>query len=136
LETLNPDSVGDNGGSAGALDLSNFKDTSGRIDFERFNSEIKESMYNVRQLTMALRGYVMLAKEAGLLSDDQIRAYQNLMKIIRMAYQAQRAIEAANTAFKALSTGSPIGVAMAFITVSGRVAGSLAMANRIGGTGV
>jgi hypothetical protein len=136
LQNLDPDGIGSTGGSAGALDLSNFKDSSGRIDFDRFNSEVRESMYNVRQLTMALRGYVALAKEAGLLTDDQIKAYQNLMKIIRVAYQAQRAVEAANTAFKALSAGSPIGVAMGLITIGGRVAGSLAMANRVGGTGV
>jgi hypothetical protein len=107
-------------GTAGAFNLDNFKDSSGRIDFDRFNQEIRTTMYNVRSLTMGVRGYVALAKEAGILNEDQQKAYQNLMQLIRIAYNVQRAIDAANTTMLAFYASNPIGVAMGLITLGGR----------------
>jgi len=50
----------------GMMNLSNFQDTKGRIDFSAYNNELKQAMYQTRQLTMAVRGYLLVAKEAGL----------------------------------------------------------------------
>jgi hypothetical protein len=117
--------------------LANFKGEDGRIDFEGFDREMRESMYQVRQLTMALRGYVMLAREAGLLDKDSEKAYQNIMRVIRMAYQAQRALEQLDRMMKIAEAGmmtNPVGFAVAAVSFGGRIAGSLAYANRTSGT--
>jgi hypothetical protein len=129
-------SVG-NSGETGAFNLANYKDTSGRIEFERFNRDVKESMYQTRQLTMAMRGYVMLAREAGLLDKDQEQAYQNIMRIIRMAYQAQRAMEQLQRMMDIAQAGmmtNPVGMAIAAVSFGGRIAGTLAYASRTQGT--
>jgi Tfp pilus assembly protein PilN len=125
------------GGETGAFNLANYKDTSGRIDFDRYNHDVKEAMYQTRQLTMAMRGYVMLAREAGLLDKDQEQAYQNIMRIIRMAYQAQRAMEQLQRMMDIAQAGmmtNPLGMAMAAVSFGGRIAGTLAYASRTQGT--
>jgi len=125
------------GGETGAFNLANYKDASGRIDFERFNRDSKEAMYQARQATMAIRGFAMLAKELGLLKGEQEQTYQNIMRTIRMAYQAQRALEQLQRMMDIANAGmmtNPVGMAVAAVSFGGRVAGTLAYASRTQGT--
>jgi hypothetical protein len=130
-------SVSVNGGELGAFNLANYKDASGRIDFDRYNKDVREAMYQTRQLTQALKGYAMLAKELRLLKDEQEQTYQNIMRTIRMTYQAQRALEQLQRMMDIANAGmmtNPVGFAVAAVSFGGRIAGTLAYASRTQGT--
>jgi len=131
-------SAQERGNTAALGNLENYKDGPGRIDFTRYSTELRETMYQTRQLTMATRGYVMLARSAGILkSEDQIKAYQNLTRLIRMAYQAQRAVEQLDRLSSISMASNPVGWAMAAISAGGRLSSSISYSSRMsGGSGI
>jgi len=106
----------------------------GQINVEKSSQNIKLLNHETRQLTLAVRGYVMLAKEAHILGNDQIQTYQNLMNIVRMAYQAQRAIDHLDRLMNISMASNPVGWAIAAVSFGGRLSATLAYSARTSGT--
>jgi len=116
--------------------LDNYRDGDNRINFTKYNSDLRETSYQIRQTTRSLHGLVLLMKETGMLKKDQEETYRNIHRTITVMYQAQRAFEAFETMTRLSMATNPVGWALAGVNLAGRAAFMLGSANRQTGSGV
>ncbi|MDR0492491.1 MAG: hypothetical protein LBH74_02475 [Nitrososphaerota archaeon] len=104
------------------------------VDFNAYQRDLRETMYQTRMATVSMRGYLRLAKETGMLPDEQAKTLTQINHIISMAWQAQKTLEAVDRMSKITMASNPFLWGMLALSIGGRVAGTLATANRMHGS--